>query len=182
MNGAVFPSLRLESLTRRIGADTAGRGAVGAGLIEGGLKLRLGGRALDLDVKTIFVRLAADGPGFETLEVHAGIAERGQEAAETAGTVGQFDDERGAVVLRGRGVFAMTEQVKLRDVWYISRDGEVQQRESMALCILARADGGGTAERGGFFSGLGGAGFDDAPGVWVVRFQPFITMEKRHGV
>jgi hypothetical protein len=50
------------------------------------------------------------------------------------------------------------------------------------LSILPRADGGRARLGGGLFSGLGGAGLDDALGIRVIGLQPFITMEEGHGV
>ena len=48
-------------------------GAVGAGLVEGGFKMRFGGRAGDLDVETVLIRLTADGAGLEAFEIDGGI-------------------------------------------------------------------------------------------------------------
>ena len=138
--------------------------------------------AFVFDEEAVFVGLTAQGAGLEAFEVDGGVAERGEEEAEAAGFVGEFDDESGAVVGAVGGERVVAEAEELGDVGDVAGDGEVKEVEAVAVGVLAGADGGGVGFSGGEFGGGGGAGAGDAAGGGVVGLQPFVGVEEGHGV
>ena len=126
--------------------------------------------------------MSAEGAGLEALQVDGGVAEGGEEEAEAAGFVGEFDDERGAVVGAAGREGGVAEAEELGDVGDVAGDGEVEEVEAVTVGVLAGADGGGVGFSGGEFGGGGGAGAGDAAGGGVVGLQPFVGVEEGHGV
>ncbi len=171
---------RFKTTPGRITADAANARGDAARFFQCHFHLRKRGRAFDLDIKTVGVRLAANGARLDALQAHARFGEWREKGAEDARLVRKLHGKRSAVVIWRGGFALMTNEEKLCDVHEVFIDRKLQQIETMEAGIAAAADGCRVRFLRGTRGGLRGAGQRNAARVRVLCFQPLIAMIKGH--